>query len=82
MDYFTGLNAGIMLMNLEAMRKVYFQNAMLLVYKGFKERLRWADQDVMNVYFQFHENAIDQYILSNCWSEGFTICDFVYRLAA
>ena len=51
-------------MNLEAMRKVDFQNGMLLVYKGYKEDLVWADQDVMNVYFHFHKSEKHPIILS------------------
>ncbi|XP_077494356.1 glucoside xylosyltransferase 1-like [Amblyomma americanum] len=46
-----GLNAGVMLMNLTRMRKIEFERHMLAIHREFGSRLRWADQDMLNVFF-------------------------------
>jgi lipopolysaccharide biosynthesis glycosyltransferase len=46
------LNAGVLLMDLDAMRREDATSAMLLFAEGARDRIRWLDQDTLNVVFE------------------------------
>ena len=65
----SGLNSGVMLMNLTRMRKVNWELKLISIfekYKHQKEVLTWGDQDILNVYF--HEYGHSLYLLPCTWN--------------
>ncbi|KAK6629917.1 hypothetical protein RUM43_003738 [Polyplax serrata] len=63
-----GVNTGVMLMNLTRMRKFEWERYLLPIYKEYKLRIPWGDQDIINIIFHFHPDKL--YIYS---------CKFNYR---
>ncbi len=49
-----GLNSGVMLMNLTRMRKFKWEEYILPLYKEFKLKITWGDQDLINILFYYH----------------------------
>ena len=41
-------------MNLEEMRKSNFEDEIKEIYGKYKKTIRWADQDLLNIYFNRH----------------------------
>ncbi|XP_066281573.1 glucoside xylosyltransferase 2-like isoform X1 [Branchiostoma lanceolatum] len=54
----TGLNSGIMLMNLTRLRAFHFQNKIIPYYKEYKMKLTWGDQDLLNILFHFYPERL------------------------
>jgi len=56
----SGLNAGIMHMDLDRMRRLEggWTNTNLAIYDKYKSRLKLADQDILNILFSFHPDKI------------------------
>ena len=50
----SGLNSGVMLLNLTRMRHLDIENRALEVHEQYKEDLRWGDQDIFNVILHSH----------------------------
>lgn len=63
-----GVNSGVMLMNLERMRQLKWEQKMLPIYQKYNLKLVFGDQDLINIYFAFHPEQL--YILP---------CEFNYR---
>ena len=57
-SYLTGVNSGVMLMNLTRMREVKWVQAMIPYHKEYKYRITWGDQDLINIYFHFKPGRI------------------------
>ena len=49
----SGVNSGVMLMNLTRMREVNWVDKMREYYKEYHLRITWGDQDLVNIYFHF-----------------------------
>ncbi|EEB11543.1 conserved hypothetical protein [Pediculus humanus corporis] len=63
-----GVNTGVMLMNLTRMRKFEWERYLLPIYKQYKLKIPWGDQDIINIIFHFHPDKL--YIYS---------CKYNYR---
>lgn len=63
-----GVNSGVMLMNLERMRELKWEQQMLPIYQKYNFKLVFGDQDIINIYFAYHPDQL--YILP---------CEFNYR---
>ena len=50
----TGVNSGVMLMNLTRLRKSSWLPSMIEYYNIYGNRITWGDQDLINIYFHFH----------------------------
>lgn len=53
-----GLNSGVMLMNLTRMRKFKWEEYILPLYKEFKLKITWGDQDLINILFYYHPGNV------------------------
>ena len=49
-----GVNSGVMLMNLTRLRKMKWENELITIYSNNKEKLRYGDQDILNIFFHSH----------------------------
>jgi len=56
----TGLNAGIMHMNLDRMRQIPdgWTNANMAMFDKYKSRIKLADQDILNILFHFYPDKL------------------------
>lgn len=63
-----GVNSGVMLMNLTRMRLFHWDDYVVPIYKEFKLKITWGDQDIINIIFHYHPHKL--YIYS---------CRFNYR---
>lgn len=63
-----GVNSGVMLMNLTRMREFHWEDYVIPVYKEFKLKITWGDQDIINIIFHYYPHKL--YIYS---------CRFNYR---
>lgn len=52
--YFLGVNSGVMLMNLTKMRAFRWKEYVIPIYKKFKLKITWGDQDIINIIFHYH----------------------------
>ena len=52
-------NAGVMLINLEAWRSANVSNDLIAIAEKHMDKLRWWDQDVLNLYFQERWGKLD-----------------------
>lgn len=50
----TGVNSGVMLMNLTRMRQFGWEKYLAPIYKEFKLKITWGDQDIINIIFHYH----------------------------
>jgi UDP-xylose:glucoside alpha-1,3-xylosyltransferase len=55
-----GLNSGVMLMDLEKMRKIYWEEHLMPIYDKYNLKIVFGDQDIINIYFYYHP---DQYYI-------------------
>ncbi|KAJ8050733.1 Glucoside xylosyltransferase 2 [Holothuria leucospilota] len=68
-----GLNAGVMLMNLTRMRSFKWSNRIIPFYRQYKQKISFADQDLINVLFYFYPDRVFEipcgwnYRLDHCW---------------
>jgi UDP-xylose:glucoside alpha-1,3-xylosyltransferase len=69
---YQGLNSGVLLMNLAQMRHMDFSNEMRMIYDGFKDRIRYVDQDILNIYFHYHPQFL--YLLPCEFNFGYPYC--------
>lgn len=51
---FSGLNSGVMLMNLTRMREFDWINRLNPVLEKYRIALTWGDQDIINIIFHYH----------------------------
>lgn len=58
-----GVNSGVMLMNLTKMREFKWEEKILPIYKEFRLKITWGDQDLINILFFFHP---DKLFVFNC----------------
>lgn len=49
-----GVNSGVMLMNLTRMREFHWEDYVIPVYKEFKLKITWGDQDIINIIFHYY----------------------------
>lgn len=49
-----GVNSGVMLMNLTRMREFKWVDYVIPIYKKYKLKITWGDQDIINIIFHFH----------------------------
>ncbi|XP_056641310.1 glucoside xylosyltransferase 1 isoform X2 [Diorhabda carinulata] len=63
-----GVNSGVMLMNLTRMRAFQWKEYVVPIYKKYKHKITWGDQDIINIIFHYHPDKL--YIYS---------CRFNYR---
>ncbi|KAJ1527227.1 hypothetical protein ONE63_008754 [Megalurothrips usitatus] len=63
-----GVNSGVMLMNLTRMRQFHWEDYVVPIYKEFKLKITWGDQDIINIIFHYYPHKL--YIYS---------CRFNYR---
>lgn len=54
----TGINSGVMLMNLTRMRSFKWEEYILPLYKEYKLKITFGDQDLINILFYYHPGAI------------------------
>ncbi|XP_071851569.1 glucoside xylosyltransferase 1-like [Apostichopus japonicus] len=57
----TGLNSGVMLMNLTRMRDFRWTNRIIPFYRQYRYKITWGDQDLINVIFYFHPDKVFEY---------------------
>ncbi|XP_033627891.1 glucoside xylosyltransferase 2-like [Asterias rubens] len=57
----TGLNSGVMLMNLTRMRTFGWSAKILPIYREYKTKITWGDQDLINILFHFHPELVYVY---------------------
>ncbi|XP_032521089.2 glucoside xylosyltransferase 1 [Danaus plexippus] len=63
-----GLNSGVMLMNLTRMRDFGWVDYVTPIMLKWKLYIPWGDQDIINIIFHYHENAV--YVMT---------CNYNYR---
>ncbi|XP_023649677.1 glucoside xylosyltransferase 2 isoform X1 [Paramormyrops kingsleyae] len=65
----TGLNSGVMLMNLTRIRSTLFRNSMMSgglswedllhpLYQKYKNHITWGDQDLLNIIFHYNPECL------------------------
>lgn len=54
----TGVNSGVMLMNLTRMRINKWVSRIVPIYNEYKLRITWGDQDIINVFFYYNPGLI------------------------
>lgn len=64
----TGVNSGVMLMNLTRLRASSWLQSMNNYYKEYRLKITWGDQDLINVYFHYYPEQL--YLMS---------CEMNYR---
>ena len=58
----SGVNSGVMLMNLTRMRAFKWQDYIIPFYQEYKLKITWGDQDLINIIFHFHPG--EKYIVA------------------
>lgn len=53
-----GVNSGVMLMNLTRMRAFQWTSYVIPIYKEYKLKITWGDQDIINIIFHFHSDKL------------------------
>lgn len=53
-----GFNSGVMLMDLEKMRRSFWIDKNLAIYKHLSEHLIFGDQDIINIYAHYYPESI------------------------
>lgn len=53
-----GVNSGVMLMNLTRMREFHWEDYVVPIYKEFKLRITWGDQDIINIIFHYYPHKL------------------------
>ncbi|XP_053614084.1 glucoside xylosyltransferase 2-like [Plodia interpunctella] len=54
----TGLNSGVMLMNLTRMREFEWVSYLTPIMMKWKLNIPWGDQDIINIIFHYHSRAV------------------------
>ena len=54
-----GINSGVMLMNLEAMRSRKWNDRMLIIFEAIQPHTAFCDQDLLNVYSSLYLDELD-----------------------
>ncbi|TFK11560.1 protein phosphatase 1L-like [Platysternon megacephalum] len=73
----TGVNSGVMLMNLTRIRNTHFKNSMIPtgltweemlypLYQKYKNYITWGDQDLLNIIFYFNPECL--YVFPCQWN--------------
>ncbi|XP_008318674.1 glucoside xylosyltransferase 2 isoform X2 [Cynoglossus semilaevis] len=73
----TGVNSGVMLMNLTRIRSTLFKNSMISsglmwedllhpLYQKYKNHITWGDQDLLNIIFHYNPECL--YIFPCLWN--------------
>ncbi|XP_035380662.1 glucoside xylosyltransferase 2 [Electrophorus electricus] len=73
----TGVNSGVMLMNLTRIRSTLFKNSMIAsglswedllhpLYQKYKNHITWGDQDLLNIIFHYNPECL--YIFPCQWN--------------
>lgn len=52
------MNSGVMLMNLTRMREFHWEDYVIPIYKEFKLKITWGDQDIINIIFHYHPRML------------------------
>lgn len=50
----SGVNSGVMLMNLTRLRASSWLHSMSNYYKEYRLKITWGDQDLINIYFHYY----------------------------
>ncbi|KAF2885656.1 hypothetical protein ILUMI_20507 [Ignelater luminosus] len=53
-----GVNSGVMLMNLTRMRDFLWVEYVIPIYKRYKLKITWGDQDIINIIFHYHPDKL------------------------
>lgn len=53
-----GINSGVMMMNLTRLREFEWEEKIMPLYKEYKMKLTWGDQDLINILFYFHPDKL------------------------
>lgn len=53
-----GVNSGVMLMNLTRMRIFRWSEYVVPIYKKYKYKITWGDQDIINIIFHYHSDKL------------------------
>ncbi|KAK9881749.1 hypothetical protein WA026_017270 [Henosepilachna vigintioctopunctata] len=53
-----GVNSGVMLMNLTRMRTFQWAEYVVPIYKKYKLKITWGDQDIINIIFHYHPGKL------------------------
>ncbi|XP_019871716.1 glucoside xylosyltransferase 1 [Aethina tumida] len=56
-----GVNSGVMLMNLTRMRAFQWETYVVPIYKKYKLKITWGDQDIINIIFHYHPDKLYLY---------------------
>lgn len=56
--FILGVNSGVMLMNLTRMREFHWVDYVIPIYKKYKLKITWGDQDIINIIFHFHSGIL------------------------
>ena len=62
--FLTGINSGVMLMNLTRIRAFSWLNHMNEYFDTYKYNITWGDQDLLNVLFHYYPGITTRYIIS------------------
>ncbi|XP_072162818.1 glucoside xylosyltransferase 1-like [Diadema setosum] len=57
----TGMNSGVMLMNLTRMRNFGWSQKIVPYYHEYKLKITWGDQDLINILFHFYPQGLFSY---------------------
>ncbi|KAF5303466.1 hypothetical protein FQA39_LY09929 [Lamprigera yunnana] len=60
-----GVNSGVMLMNLTKMRDFLWVEYVIPIYKRYKLKITWGDQDIINIIFHYHPDKLYVYSCRN-----------------
>ena len=76
----TGLNAGIMHMDLERMRDIPdgWTRANMAMHDKFRTRIKLADQDILNILFHYYPDML--YELPCEWNYRVWQCSQVFKI--
>lgn len=61
-----GVNSGVMLMNLTRMRNFKWEQHIMPIFKEYRLKLVWGDQDILNILFHHHPDRL--YIFPCEWN--------------
>ncbi|XP_076113671.1 glucoside xylosyltransferase 2-like [Mytilus galloprovincialis] len=57
----SGLNSGVLLMNLTRIRRSTWLDSMVRYYVQYKPHIRYGDQDLINIYFYYYTDEVYVY---------------------
>jgi UDP-xylose:glucoside alpha-1,3-xylosyltransferase len=68
----SGINSGVLMMNLTRMRQFNFKLKIYPIYKQYRDRILLIDQDILNIMFYYNPDIV--YIFDNAWNYLFLQC--------